>query len=95
MPLDARDRGSSCGENARWPSDPCGQPCGECSGRDRAFRVDCRVDSLSGEASHSQGGFGIWPPSRERSVRETSGASRISSWVAFGVPKSKRHESFP
>ena len=54
MPLDTRDRGS-CGENARWPSDPCGQPCGECSGRDRAFRLDCRVDSplLSGEA-HSR-----------------------------------------
>ena len=59
MPLDTRDRGSSCGENARWPSDPCGQPCGECSGRYRAFRLLCLVFELSTPSSGElTGGFG-------------------------------------
>ena len=64
MPLDARDHAAvSCGENARWPSDPCGQPYGECSGRDRAFRLlclDCRL-SASGELSKDGFGAGTRP----------------------------------
>ena len=94
MPLDARDGGRAAKMRAGLPTRAANR-AGSAPGRDRAFRLDCRVDSLSGEAHTAKGGFGIWPPSRERSVRETSGASRISSWVAFGVPKSKRHESFP
>ena len=92
MPLDARDGGRAAKMRAGLPTRAANRAG---SARGAIERSVWTVEStVSGEA-HSQDGFGIWLPSRERSVRETSVASRISSWVAFGVPKTKRHESFP
>ena len=90
MPLDARDGGRAAKMRAGLPT-RADNRAGSAPGRDRAFRVDLRVGSTpSGELNTRQAL--VLAPGVERSVRETSVASRISSWVAFGVPKSKRHE---
>ncbi len=94
MPLDARDGHAAVSRAAKMRAGlPTRAANRAGSARGAIERSVCcvwfRAVDSSGEAKAA---LVLATKRRERSVRETSVASRISSWVAFGVPKSKRHE---
>ena len=94
MPLDARDGHAAVSRAAKMRAGlPTRAANRAGSARGAIERSVCcvwfRAVDSSGEAKAA---LVLATKRRERSVRETSVASRISSWVAFGVPQSKRHE---